>query len=931
MQDVPLIPPLAGVDRTAAYSDTPPGRARDALNVVSVSYQDQQTRLSKRPGWSRFNASQISTSGKVAEIAQVVSKRLNVNYTSVDPIINYEQKTRVGKAQVGTANAGGYQVVAAPYGDIYVLQHNTSVFYRFNQDGALISSTAVPVEKNGTANVIAVDDQYNVFVGLADQTVGAGQPVIWRFQLQPAGNFAVMWTITDKASSGTNTAMMVRAMEVRDGVLYTTEDNLDSSVANRRVRLRGYSNIYALSGPQRTLNTALVTELFGSPYATVSFVRPNALCLNSAGEILVTGDEIVGSTNARNWLIKLTAKGDKIWAHTVNTLAGMGSAVRVTSGDNIFTVGDPIATGTDDAIARYFLDNGSGTAPGSTAALTSSDGWPDSFPGTGNVRYLLAQVDAFDNLHFCLPRVLSTANGTPEYWCVDANLGEVQTDATVPPPVITSYPAGVLTKYIGPGAIRSVALSVTNPDYSQSSPAPDRAEHVWVTGEQNYLYQLLLVRVSSKTGTNRAFSLVALADNSIYTVTSLTSTQVKTSLNPGYRYAQIATLFSKAYITTGLEYWVYDADAGTVKAYKSSTSGTIPRRCQLIEPWRGRIVLSGDPDNRHIWYMSAMGEPTDWDLFPPVVTSTVAIAGTNAPALRDTPEIIQSIVPWSNDWLLFGGDHSLHLLRGDPAQGGTLDMISNTVGMAFGRPWCIGPNGVLFWFANRGGVYMMAPGDVPQPLSRDRLKAEFDGIDLEAYYARMVWDHEREGLWLMFCPYGSGGTVIKYYFWSARTDAWWPMQTGVPTATRNQPTAVFSVDGDLPDDRLLLIGTEQGYINKLDTSSTMDVTDPIDSYLLLGPWVGADGVRELTLRDLWATLDRKYQGLHWEVYVSDSPEILPDTPVANGVFAPGRNQRAPVRRRGGAMWIKVYNSGINDTFAIETMTARMGYGARVRV
>ena len=115
--------------------------------------------------------------------------------------------------------------------------------------------------------------------------------------------------------------------------------------------------------------------------------------------------------------------------------------------------------------------------------------------------------------------------------------------------------------------------------------------------------------------------------------------------------------------------------------------------------------------------MSAIEDPGDWNVAPSVPTVKQAVSGLSSRAGR-VPDIINCIVPYSDDLLLFGGDKSIWRMTGDPMSGGQLDLVTEQTGMGWGRPYTKDPNGILYFYGSRGSVYRWVPGQpVPERIS----------------------------------------------------------------------------------------------------------------------------------------------------------------------------------------------------------------------
>lgn len=232
------------------------------------------------------------------------------------------------------------------------------------------------------------------------------------------------------------------------------------------------------------------------------------------------------------------------------------------------------------------------------------------------------------------------------------------------------------------------------------------------------------------------------------------NTSGNTTLNSSAPFIFSAQLFGSIYITDGFGYKIWVSANNTTTDW-TPTAGTLPgdppnTSGRLIEMWRSRIVISGLRTDPHNWFMSKLGDPLDWDYAPATVTEIQAVTG-GVGNVGKMPDVINCMIPYSDDLLVFGCDSSIWLMSGDPQAGGRLDLISDTIGMAFGRPWCKSPEGVLYFFSSRGEVYQMIPnGSPPQSLTEDTIDPLLKNTDLNTTFVRMAWNDEEDGfnLWL---------------------------------------------------------------------------------------------------------------------------------------------------------------------------------------
>lgn len=454
------------------------------------------------------------------------------------------------------------------------------------------------------------------------------------------------------------------------------------------------------------------------------------------------------------------------------------------------------------------------------------------------------------------------------------------------------------------------------------------------------VFKAKLVNSTPGTGSPRTTKIIAVGNSSLKLIQENNAPQSVSgggfsTLNS--QYIMSTALGQKVYFTNGEQYLVYDPKANTATDYKSTSGGKIPPRCKLIDNWRNRIVLARSADDPQNWHMSAVGEPTNWDQFPPVTLPTQAVSGNNARAGR-CPDIINAIIPYSDDLLIFGGETSIWRLTGDPMAGGQMDLLSDVDGIAFGRAWDKDDRGILYFFGARGGLYAMPPGSGPRKISDDSVDARLREINLGSYFVRCVWNDADECIHMFAMPFGSGGTHTKHFVYEVRTKAFWQDEfgsssLGLSGATAVQPTAAHVIDGDDPDDRVLLIGCEDGYVRKWDETARDDggsvETSAIDSQVTLGP-IFMDSQTESRLTAVNLLLAREQQGCRVQLFVSDTPDSL-GVPVWTGDFGPGRNDWRFLRGRGRYLWLRLRNGLHGTRWAFEHLTARVERAGRSRV
>lgn len=299
-------------------------------------------------------------------------------------------------------------------------------------------------------------------------------------------------------------------------------------------------------------------------------------------------------------------------------------------------------------------------------------------------------------------------------------------------------------------------------------------------------------------------------------------------------------LRQKVYFADGVNVFQWTPDTNVVESFTSLGHTGYPQTARLGCAWRGRLVLAGVSSEPHNWFMSAVDDVSDWDYLPTPERETQAVAGNNSPA-GQTPDLITTLVPLSDDRLLFGCDHSIYVMRGDPASGGRIDLLSDVAGMAWGVPWCKSPDGTLYFFGSTGGIYRMRPGGLPERISNGRIESRLRNYELATTLARPAWNDKEVGVNFFFCDTtGAGGNV--HVFYDEATETFWLDQFSSASCDVSAP---YVVDGDDAGDRALLMGGLDGVIRYFDPTSNYDENTERDWSIVFGPLTLGDAAHAL--------------------------------------------------------------------------------------
>jgi hypothetical protein len=325
-------------------------------------------------------------------------------------------------------------------------------------------------------------------------------------------------------------------------------------------------------------------------------------------------------------------------------------------------------------------------------------------------------------------------------------------------------------------------------------------------------------------------------------------------------------------------------------------------KSRLITTWQGCIVEAGLRKDSQNWFLTAVGNPFDNDYAPLSSTPTQAVAGNNS-SLGKIGDVITSLMAFSDDVLIFGGDHSMWAMQGHPANGGQIIRISDAIGTAWGAPWCTDPYGNLYFFSNRCGIYRIDPTAArPQPVRISQpIEPLLATVNTGANTISMAWSDARQGIHL-FVTRTSGPFQATHLFYESRTNAW--IMDRFANKMHN-PLCCTSFDGNNASDRVVLIGSWDGFVRYLNPDATDDDGVAIQSAVIIGPLL-TENMDEIMAMEMQGVFAEEGGSVTWEAFVGKTAEKALSSPaVLSGTWGPGRNYTVPVMRSGNAIYLKI--------------------------
>ena len=349
---------------------------------------------------------------------------------------------------------------------------------------------------------------------------------------------------------------------------------------------------------------------------------------------------------------------------------------------------------------------------------------------------------------------------------------------------------------------------------------------------------------------------------------------------------------------------VYDPSADTLSLWNATSGkGQIPQGEPLIARYRDRMVLAGGPEAPHVWYMSRQGDPLDWDYS--LTDAARAVAGTSADA-GTVGEPILALITHSDDYLVFGCQNSMWVLRGDPAYGGFIDNLSENIGIVGKQAWCHGPEGQII-FLSRDGLYGIQPGaqKYPQSISREVLPQELRDISSNTFTVTMEYDVRHRGIHIYLSS--ANTQTVSHYWYDWEQKSFWP----VTLATNFDPTAATVFYSPTERQTFVLLGGRDGYVRRYDNFFETDGGNSITNYVTMGPIrLGGRGLNDGNISELTAVMGANSGNVTWDVIVGDTPEAAATgSSFESGTWVAGLNYNNHPRGRGDAFVLKITGSG----------------------
>jgi len=352
-----------------------------------------------------------------------------------------------------------------------------------------------------------------------------------------------------------------------------------------------------------------------------------------------------------------------------------------------------------------------------------------------------------------------------------------------------------------------------------------------------------------------------------------------------------AVSFATSAAETAPPHW-YD---WTVFGNDTTTYGIKPSSATIVTRYRGRLILSGYSTYPHQWYMCKTGDP--WNFLYGTNDPLTAVAGQDAMA-GEIGDVVIALIAYNDDYMIVGCANSMHLITGDPAYGGSIDEISDNIGIVGANAWCKDNDGNLYFFGT-GGIYKMEGGrSRPLNISVGALPKLINDWAYDPTDERILltFDPVRNGI-IISKSSGTDGSNVNYWF-SLRTSGFYP-------EVYPDECGIFSsiyYDSTTSANRDTLYGCNDGYIRYfLNTAKDDDVgvtDDAISSYMTLPAFPMGDGfdvegkILQIVFESGGGGSGGDFSdtdGFSYGVYVSDDAETVVEKVKATTAWADATN------------------------------------------
>ncbi|KKN79135.1 hypothetical protein LCGC14_0343230 [marine sediment metagenome] len=372
----------------------------------------------------------------------------------------------------------------------------------------------------------------------------------------------------------------------------------------------------------------------------------------------------------------------------------------------------------------------------------------------------------------------------------------------------------------------------------------------------------------------------------------------------------------------------------TVYANDTATYGTMPTTANIIELHIGCLWLMGDTTLPHQWYKTRQNNP--WDFLYAKDDAGSAVAGNNTDA-GEVGDIIIDAISYSDDFMVFGCAGSLHVMSGNPAAGGRIDLLRNT-GLVAPKAWTWDDEGNLYMLSTEGLLRIAKGFGEAENITKLTYPDFIEdlAVDPSLHRLSMAYDSANFGILIAKTTFSDGTNI-----------AWWfdTRSGGLFKEVYPEEASIFSMwkfVADDPSNSALILGCNDGYTREhLKSAKSDDIggsDELIDSYVTFGPIATSNSVRKagrVSNMDLFAGgaddgASDDSDPVYVETYESENPQSLIKKIIAGTAYkfrkifkVSGHKKGNVDRRKVRARWVgfKMGNKTAGESFSLERFDA----------
>ncbi len=365
---------------------------------------------------------------------------------------------------------------------------------------------------------------------------------------------------------------------------------------------------------------------------------------------------------------------------------------------------------------------------------------------------------------------------------------------------------------------------------------------------------------------------------------------------------------------------IYDPIAGTISLW-TATAGQVPTGCPLIARRMDRVFLGGAEIAPGVWYAPRVGDELDFDYAQN--DSQTAVAGT-ASAAGVPARGLTAFAPSSDDYLIMACRESLWRLRGDPAFGGSLDALSQNIGIVGMNAWCWGPGGELI-FLSMDGIYILPPGGNSKPISMSRevLPQELRNFDPDTTTINLEYDIQGRGVHIFLTPDSTNQKIHWWMDWERKT--FWPLTL----TADHEPMATCSLQSVAIEDTGVIMGGRDGKLRRPSDLAEDDVGTSFTTYADIGPIpLAQDGMVGILI-SMEAVMAEDIGDVTWGVYPGLTYEATATAAVQiTGTWTEGLNTVVHCGGRGAGYVLRITGTAGRRWALEQVIATTMDAGTR---